>query len=121
MMNTARFDRRFWKRSFWATVGVAILGLGSAILRVAQVGVDPYTAANIGISNTIGMELGNYQLISNVALFVPVLLFGRKYIGIGTIINMVLTGYFIQWFSVLLNPLVPDTPGRVLQTAMFVV
>lgn len=37
------------RRSFWALVGVAILGFGSAVLRVAQVGVDPYTAANIGI------------------------------------------------------------------------
>lgn len=53
------------RRSFWALVGVAILGFGSAVLRVAQVGVDPYTAANIGISNTIGLDLGTYQLISN--------------------------------------------------------
>lgn len=73
--------------------------MGSAILRVGQVGVDPYTAANIGISNTIGIDLGTYQLISNAVLFIPMLLWGRQYIGIGSIMNMILVGYFVQWFS----------------------
>ncbi|QRY48364.1 hypothetical protein JVX93_02065 [Mycolicibacterium boenickei] len=65
----------YWRRSFWALVGVAVLGFGSAVLRVAQVGVDPYTAANIGISNTIGLDLGTYQLISNAVLLIPVFFF----------------------------------------------
>jgi len=69
-------------------VGIAVLSLGSAVLRVGQVGVDPYTAANIGISNTLGIDLGTYQLISNAVLFIPMLLWGRQYIGIGSIMNM---------------------------------
>lgn len=113
--------KHIWRRSFWALVGVAILGLGAAVLRVAQVGVDPYTAANIGISNAIGLDLGTYQLISNAVLLIPIFFLGRMYLGIGSVINMVMAGYFVQWFSDWLAPLVPDDPGRVLQTAMFVV
>jgi uncharacterized protein len=114
-------DRHYWRRSFWALVGVAVLGLGAAVLRVAQVGVDPYTAANIGISNTIGLDLGTYQLICNAVLLIPIFFFGRMYIGIGTVINMVMTGYFIQWFSAWLSPLVPGEPTRLVQTVMFLV
>ncbi len=114
-------DKHYWRRSFWALVGVAVLGLGSAVLRVAQVGVDPFTAANIGVSNTIGLDLGTYQLICNAVLLIPIFFFGRMYIGIGSIINMVMTGYFVQWFSALLSPLVPGEPTKLVQAAMFVV
>ncbi|WKG02285.1 YitT family protein [Mycolicibacterium sp. HK-90] len=114
-------DTHYWRRSFWALVGVAVLGLGAAVLRVAQVGVDPYTAANIGISNAIGLDLGTYQLISNAVLLIPIFFLGREYVGIGTVINMVMTGYFIQWFSALLNPLVPGEPTQLVQAVMFVV
>ena len=41
-------DGYYVRRIFWALVGIAVLSLGSAVLRVGQVGVDPYTAANIG-------------------------------------------------------------------------
>ncbi|MFN3004523.1 YczE/YyaS/YitT family protein [Mycolicibacterium wolinskyi] len=117
----ANRENHYWRRAFWAFVGVAVLGFGSAVLRVAQVGVDPYTAANIGISNTIGLDLGTYQLISNAVLLIPILLFGRMYIGIGSVINMVMTGYFIQWFSAFLTPLVPGEPTRLEQTVMFLI
>ncbi|MGV9857291.1 YczE/YyaS/YitT family protein [Gordonia sp. NPDC003425] len=114
-------DGYYVRRVFWSLVGIALIGLGSATLRVAKLGVDPYTAANIGISNTIGMDLGTYQLISNVVLFIPMLFWGRKYIGVGSILNMVLVGYFIQWFTTLLDPAVPDDPSPLLQLVMFVI
>ena len=72
----------------WALLGVAVLGLGSAVLLSAHVGVDPFTAANIGASTLLGVDLGVYQLAINAVLLVPVVVWGRRYIGVGTIINM---------------------------------
>lgn len=86
-------------RSLFALIGVAILALGAATLRVGQVGLDPYTAANIGIGDTLDLSLGVYQLGINIVILLLVFIFGRKYIGIGTIINMVLTGFFIDFFT----------------------
>ncbi len=60
------------------------------------------------MSRIVGMELGTFQLLANLVLFVPVVLWGRKYIGVGTIINRVLTGFFIQIFSAVLEPLLPN-------------
>lgn len=86
-------------RSLFALAGVAILAFGAATLRVGKVGLDPYTAANIGISETLHLSLGVYQLGVNIVILIFVFIFGRKYIGIGTIINMVLTGFFIDFFT----------------------
>ena len=45
-----------------------VIGLGSGLLKAINVGVDPYTAANIGISTLLGWDLGSYQLLSNLVL-----------------------------------------------------
>ena len=116
-----RFAGYDWVRAFWALLGVAVIGLGAAILRVIGVGVDPYTAANIGIGDRLGIGLGAYQLISNAVLFVPMLLVGRRYIGLGTLLNMTLTGFFVQGFTALLQPHVDPTPDHLHQTLLFVV
>ncbi|MGM0217178.1 YczE/YyaS/YitT family protein [Enterococcus sp. AZ126] len=86
-------------RSLYALIGVAILAFGAATLRVGQVGLDPYTAANIGIGGVLGLSLGVYQLIINILILGLVFIFGRNYIGIGTVINMVLTGFFIDFYT----------------------
>ncbi|MGJ0184434.1 YitT family protein [Corynebacterium glyciniphilum] len=112
-------SRETWLRSGYALFGVMIIGLGAAILQTGGVGVDPYTALNTGVSSTIGWTLGTYQLVSNLVLFIPVLIWGRKYIGPGTVINMVLTGFFIDLFSFLLGPVIPDDPSLLLMTVFF--
>lgn len=38
------------------------------------------------------------------------LLVGRRYLGVGTLINMVLAGFFIEWFSELLARWMPGDP-----------
>lgn len=83
---------KFVARLIWVVIGVLVIGLGRGLLKAINVGVDPYTAANIGISNLIGWDLGSYQLLSNIVLFIPMLIWGRKYIGIGSIVNMVFAG-----------------------------
>lgn len=99
-------------RFMWVVVGVALIGVGSGLLRAIDAGVDPYTAANIGISRMLGMDLGAYQLLSNAVLFIPMLIWGRRYIGVGSLVNMVFAGYAVQWFSglfaaVLVQPIPP--------------
>lgn len=80
--------------------GVAILSLGAMLCKVGNVGLDPFTALNLGVSGRIGLSLGIYQLLSNCFIILVVFLLDRKKIGIGTIINMVCAGFLIDWFSV---------------------
>lgn len=108
-------------RSLYSLIGVVLIGLGAAILQTGGVGVDPYTALNIGVSDLIGWSLGAYQLLSNLILFIPVIILARRYIGIGTVINMTLTGFFIDIFSRLLSPLAVPSGAQGMATVFFVI
>ncbi|WP_220752064.1 YczE/YyaS/YitT family protein [Apilactobacillus xinyiensis] len=88
-------------RSLMSFAGIAILSMGAVFLQKASLGMDPFTAMNIGFSNSLHMPLGTFQLMMNAVLFIIIFIFDRKQIGIGTILNMVLVGYEIQWFSTL--------------------
>ena len=92
------------KRKLIAVIlGNLILGIGVAILRFSQMGNDPFCASTMAISEGLGMGLGTYQLILNVVLFVFQLLWGRAYIGLGTIINLFLLGYIVQFVTWVLD------------------
>jgi uncharacterized membrane protein YczE len=88
-------------RSLVSLVGVAILALGATLCKVGNVGLDPFTAINLGISDKLHLSLGVYQLLANIVIIIFVLLLDRKKIGIGTVFNMVLAGFLIDWFSTL--------------------
>ena len=78
-------------------LGNIIIGIGIATLRVSSMGNDPFTAMNMAVSETISMGLGTYQSIFNLIFLVVQLIWGRKYIGLGTIVNMFLMGYVVQY------------------------
>lgn len=86
-------------------IGVAILSMRTTFLRGGNVGLDPFTAVNTGISNKLGIGLGVYQLALNLVIFIFILWLDRKQIGVGTILNMVLVGFEIQWFTTIYHPL----------------
>ncbi|MFR0606867.1 YczE/YyaS/YitT family protein [Limosilactobacillus balticus] len=88
-------------RTLMSFVGITILSLGTAFLRGGQVGLDPFTATNTGISGHLSMSLGVYQLLANAAIFIFILIMDRNKIGIGTLLNMVLVGFEVQWFIAL--------------------
>ena len=79
----------------FALIGVAIIGFGASLLPRRWRRADPYTAANIGTGERLGLSLGVYQLMINLVLLILIFFFGRRHIGIGTVINMVLTGFLL--------------------------
>jgi uncharacterized membrane protein YczE len=88
-------------RTLMSFVGIALLSLGTAFLRGGQVGLDPFTATNTGISGHLNLSLGVYQLGANLLIFIFILIMDRHKIGIGTLLNMVLVGFEVQWFIAL--------------------
>ena len=103
-----------------AVVGVVVLSLGSATLRENGSGLDPYTAANIGIAHHVGLTLGICQLASNGVLFLIVVLTGRSHLGIGTVLNAVLVGFLVQWWSALLHPVLTSANNDIARLTIFV-
>lgn len=90
------FKNLNWKTVLITLISVIIMGISLAFLKYVNFGTDPYSYMNFSIAETIGWQLGNWQLLMNVLLFIPVLIWGRDQIGMGTLFNMVLVGYTID-------------------------
>ena len=89
-----------WIQTFTLMLGAVIMmGFGVSLLVLTQMGTDPCSAMNYGVSRTIHMSFGTYQLLLNLALLILVLIGNYRLIGTGTIGNMVLVGYAADFFS----------------------
>ena len=108
-----------WKIVAITLASIFVMGVSLAVLEMVDLGTDPYAFMNFSIAEKLGWSLGNWQLLMNILLFIPVLIWGRDQIGLGTLFMMVLLGYTIDaslWaldgmgFSVLLG----NMPLRIL-------
>lgn len=87
-------------RGLAVVIGIFMVGTAVGFFKLVAMGADPFTAMNTGISGTLGMQFGTLQLGVNALLFVIVFIFKKKFIGFGTIFNMVFVGYtadFLMW------------------------
>lgn len=87
-------------RGLAVVVGIFMVGIAVGFFKIVEMGADPFTAMNTGISSVIGMQFGTLQLIVNAAILVFVFMFKRQFVGFGTIFNMVFVGYtadFVMW------------------------
>lgn len=80
-----------------------LLALGIGLMRLSGFGTDPFTCMNLGVSGILGLGLGIYQMLFNIVLFIPVFILDRKSFGIGALINMLVMGYFIQFWMLLFS------------------
>ena len=103
-----------------STVGVICIALGTTVCRVGDVGVDPFTAMNLGLSSVIGMDFGTFQLIVNAVILVAVFALDKMQIGLGTLINMVGVGYLIEFFTWALG-LLPALPSGIVSAGVHLV
>ncbi len=87
MNNTNNLPRRIAVMFF----GLVLMGLGIAIFKVSLMGNDPSTAMVMAIGDKIGVPFSVVLLVANALWFVAEIVWGRRYIGIGT---------FANWFGV---------------------
>ncbi len=100
------FTKEKIKRILLMLVGVFFMGVTVQFLNMTNLGPDPYSAMNYGISARTGVSFGTCQLCFNLILFLFVVWKNRKLFGLGTIGNMVVVGYsadFTGWVLKQLN------------------
>lgn len=88
------------KRRFVIVVcAVIMMGLALSFLNRTNLGTDPCTMFNLGMSRLLGISLGTWQALFNSFLFIFVFIFARNQIGWGTLANMFLVGYSFDFFT----------------------
>ena len=91
-----------YKLAIISFVGNMIIALGVSTCGLAQMGIDPFTSMNTGVSNVLNLSLGIYQASFNLILFIILIIMNKKnlkYLNIGAIINMFILGFMVQFFN----------------------
>ncbi len=98
---------KFKLRLLLTLVGVLIQGLGTSWLIRLGMGSDPFTNFAVACDVYSPLSYGTTQALLNTVLIIYVVIFQRQMIGYGTIANMVLLGYIIDFFDWIWNLILP--------------
>lgn len=89
------------KRSLIMILGNIFLGMGVSIFKLAGLGNDAFNAMVMALSECIKISYANFFVIFSLGLFVIELVWGRKLIGFGTIVNTFFLGYIVTFFNMI--------------------
>ena len=112
------------RRILTLLLGIVVLALGIAIFKKALLGNDPFTAFSFALEGVTGISFAVFNIIINGSFFIIQLLFGRKYIGFGTVINWFCVGVVTAAWIDVLTFLLPDSdalPYRLLLMVLGVI
>lgn len=103
-----KFGLKDKKRIIAVIIAVIFMGLAISFLIRVDLGTDPCTTLNLGVSSRLGISLGTWQVIFNAILFLIVIIFDRSQLGWGTVASMLLIGYSTDFFTWLFNKIIPE-------------
>ena len=83
-------------RLFKLFTGLFLYSLGIVFTMKANIGYAPWDVFHAGLSRTFGMTIGTASIIVGAVLIVITVIMGEK-IGLGTLLNMVLIGLFLDF------------------------
>lgn len=90
-------DSKMKKRIAMCIVGVVLSGVAVSFFKSAVFGVDPFQSLMSGLDALIPIKYGTLYVIVNAVLLLFSVVFDRKRIGLGTLINLFLLGYIVQF------------------------
>lgn len=83
------------KRTAKVMFGLILYSIGLLFSINANIGLAPWDAFGIGVSNLTGISYGNVSILTGIVILCSVVLLKEK-IGIGTVLNTVLIGVFVD-------------------------
>ncbi len=89
-------------------MGVLVAGFSVGMFDFSNFGMDPFQVLAHGIWEHTSMGFGNLYTIINVIMLVFIFFLDRKKIWLGTMINIFLLGYVVEFSSALWNRLIPN-------------
>lgn len=87
--------KQFCFRLLRLLMGLFLYSLGIVITIRANIGYAPWDVFHAGLAKTIGINIGTASIIIGVIIVAATLLLGEK-LGLGSILNMVLIGVFMD-------------------------
>ena len=88
-----------WKEILMVIVGSMMMGASIELFVQADFGLDPLSLFQAGLGRVLHLSLGTTSQVLMISIIILLFFIDRKRIGIGSILNSVLVGAFIKWFS----------------------
>ena len=96
-------------------IGLSFYALGIVSTVKANIGYAPWDVFHVGLANKIGISLGLVSIIVGAAIVAIVTILKEKF-GLGTILNMIFIGLFID----IIFPFIPIANNRIIGTVMLI-
>jgi uncharacterized membrane protein YczE len=106
----------YWRWLFFI-VGLIVLAFGISLTIKGQLlGIGPWDVLHVGLNLNFGLTIGSWSFISGLIIVLGTAIGTKSFPKIGTWLNMILVGLFIDFF----NWVLPDLTQYLGQTVFFV-
>jgi len=102
------------KRLLMCLLGMTVCAVSVSLFKAAVFGVDPFQSLLAGLDCVLPLSFGTISLTVNLLILVFTFFADRHFIGLGTIFNMLLSGYIIGFATEGMKALFPN-PGMALR------
>jgi uncharacterized membrane protein YczE len=99
-------------------LGLFLYSLGIVFTINAHIGYSPWDVLHVGLKKTVGMSLGTASILTGLVIVGIVVFLGEK-LGLGTILNMILIGIFLD--LIIAAKIVPIMDSFILGIIMMIV
>ena len=98
--------KKFIYRWIFFFIGIMILGLGVTLtIKGQRFGVGSWDVLHIGLFKNFGLSIGSWSIIVGIIVVIISSIGLRQFPKIGTFLNMVFVGLFIDFFNMIIpNP-----------------
>lgn len=97
------------KRILMTVIGVLVAGFSAGMFGYTAFGMDPFQVFAHGIAKVVPISFGVLYVIINAILLVVDFFWDRKKLGLGTLINLFLLGFVVDFSQWLFGKYVPFT------------
>ena len=101
-------EPKMGRRIAMTVIGVMLNGVLVGLFKVSRMGVDPFQVLCAGLDAVIPIPFGTLYALLNLILLLGMFFADRRYIGLGTVINMLFLGYVAQAAQTFFQFLFPD-------------
>ncbi|HHX61442.1 MAG TPA: hypothetical protein GX707_12140 [Epulopiscium sp.] len=96
------------RRIIMTICGVLIAGFSVGMFKFSNFGMDPFQVFAHGAWSHMPIGYGTFYTILNLLMLVMIFILDRHKIGLGTVINIFLLGYVVEFSSLFFNTQIPN-------------
>ena len=108
-MDTKKHITTLALRILVCLIGLIIIAVGVSLFTLSGLGCDPGMTFSIGVARQLHVADGTGLILVNIGITLTICLCKKwRYLNIGTVMSLFLVGLFVNLFTPILAPLMPE-------------